>query len=149
MLRREHLVIDSRLEALLTVQQWFQTLYDSLEPELNWVEEYCDRLNIAIAEGFTNAVRHAHAMLPAETPVVINVVLKESRIDIHIWDHGDPFDPDKLDEPEPGSLLQGGGYGWFLLRRAADQVAYERQDDRNRLTITQYRFAKQSQKAEV
>lgn len=140
MLRREHLVVDSKLETLLKVQRWFKELYSSLEPELSWVKGYCDRLNIAVAEGFTNAVRHAHALLPPETPITIDVLLKGDRIEICIWDQGDPFDPSQLGEPEPGSLLSEGGYGWFLLRRVADRVTYQRRHDKNCLEITQYRM---------
>jgi len=139
MLRREHLVVESRLEALFTVQRWLKDLCGSLDPELIWVKHYCDRLNIAVAEGFTNAVRHAHAALPPETPIAIDVTFGSDRIDIYIWDQGDPFDPDQLGEPEPGSLHPEGGYGWFLLRRLTDQVTYQRQANKNCLAITQYR----------
>jgi serine/threonine-protein kinase RsbW len=137
--RCEHLIVDSKLEALFKVQQWFKDLYASLDPESAWVKGYCDRLNIAVAEGFTNAVRHAHAMLPPETPVIIDVLLKGDRIEICIWDQGKPFNPDHLTEPEPGSLLSDGGYGWYLLRRVADKVIYRRQGTKNCLEITQFR----------
>jgi len=138
MLRREHLVVDSKLETLLKVQRWFKDLYESLESELSWVRTYCDRLNIAVAEGFTNAVRHAHAMMPSDTPIMIEVIFRGDRIEIFIWDQGTPFDPNQLVEPEPGSLLCDGGYGWFLLRRVADQVMYYRKDSRNCLEIIQF-----------
>ncbi len=139
MLRHEHLCVDSRLETLFKVQQWFKDLCLSLETDWDWVKYYRDRLSIALAEGFTNAVRHAHAALPPETPITIDIDLDDSRIDIRIWDQGHPFDPSNLREPEPGSLLQGGGYGWFLLRRVVDHVSYQRRDNRNCLEITQYR----------
>ncbi|MEM6713823.1 MAG: anti-sigma regulatory factor, partial [Cyanobacteria bacterium P01_C01_bin.147] len=45
----------------------------------------------------------------------------------------------QLDEPRPGSLLCNGGYGWFLLRRAVDQVNYQRHGRQNCLEITHYR----------
>lgn len=134
-----HLVVDSHLETLDKVQAWFNHFYSSLEPELSWVKSNRDRLNIAIAEGFTNAVRHAHAQLPPETPIAIDVALAGDRIEIQIWDQGHPFDPNKLREPQPGSLLCHGGYGWFLLRRAVDQVTYRRQGSLNCLEITHYR----------
>jgi len=139
MLKREHLIVDSHLEALFGIQQWFNDWYSGLEPELAWVKNYRDRLNIAVAEGFTNAVRHAHAMLPDDTPIKIEVVLEGDRIAIYIWDQGSPFNPDTLTEPEPGALLSDGGYGWFLLRRVADRVSYQRRGTRNCLEIMQYR----------
>ncbi len=139
MLKRQHLTVESKLDALFGIQQWFNDWYSSLELQLGWVKDCRDRLNIAVAEGFTNAVRHAHAMLPAETPIVIDVCLDGDRITIRIWDYGCPFDPDTLEEPEPGALLADGGYGWFLLRRVADHVSYRRRGTQNCLEITQYR----------
>lgn len=139
MLRSEHLVVDSRLEALFKVHRWFKDVFASLEPDLMWIKGYDSQLNLAVAEGFTNAVRHAHAELPPETPITIDVALAGDRVDIYIWDHGDPFDPTKVSEPELGSLKQEGGYGWFLLRQVTDQVTYRRQEDKNCLAITQHR----------
>jgi serine/threonine-protein kinase RsbW len=135
----EQLVVDSRLEAIFKVQQWLKDLYASLDAELGWVRAYGDRLNIAVTEGFTNAVRHAHAHLPPETPIEIEVSLEGNRIDICIWDRGQPFDPDKLCDLEPGCLSLVGGYGWFLLRRLTDKVTYNRYNNQNCLAITQYR----------
>lgn len=88
-----YLVVDSQLEALNQVQAWFNHWYRTLGPEFSWVQGNCDRLNIAVAEGFTNAVRHAHAQLPPETPIAIEVKLLGDCINIRIWDHGHPFDP--------------------------------------------------------
>ena len=135
----KRLIVESRLAALNQVQAWFNHFYASLDPALSWVKRHCDRLNIAVAEGFTNAVRHAHAQLPPETPIVIEVTLASDRMAIRIWDQGHPFDPNQLEEPEPGSLLCDGGYGWFLLRRTVDHVTYRRHSNHNCLEITQYR----------
>jgi serine/threonine-protein kinase RsbW len=138
-LKQKHLIVESRLEALLRVQRWFKDFCQSLEADTRWVGDRFDYLNLALAEGFTNAVRHAHGRLPPDTPISIDVFLRGDRIDIHIWDQGEPFDPTHLPEPEPGSLSQTGGYGWFLLRRVSDEVTYRRRRDRNCLAITQYR----------
>ncbi len=139
MQRHEHLVVESRLESLFKIQQWFKDLYVSLDPELSWVRAYRDRLTIAVTEGFTNAVRHAHATLPPDTPIAIEVALSHELVEIGIWDHGHPFNPDDLEDLEPGTLSLVGGYGWYLLRRLADRVTYDRHDNQNRLAITQYR----------
>ncbi|MDA0672761.1 MAG: ATP-binding protein [Cyanobacteria bacterium] len=139
MLRQGSLVVESRLEALLRVQRWFKDFCASLETDCLWIGDRFDYLNLALAEGFTNAVRHAHGQLPPETPIDIEVSVQPDRIDIQIWDRGQPFDPNGLTEPEPGTLSSTGGYGWFLLRRATDEVNYYRRRDRNCLAITQYR----------
>lgn len=138
MFRQRHLVVESRLEVLSKVQIWFKESYWHLQTEAAWLAPYYDRLNLALAEGFTNAVRHAHAHLPAETTIEIGLALRRDHIEIRVWDWGHPFNPDTLTEPEPGALLEG-GYGWFLLRRLADSVMYKPADDgRNCLRIIQY-----------
>ena len=137
-LRSEHLVVDSKLEAFFKVHDWLKKVCTSLDPDAAWVKHYVNRLDIAVAEGVSNAVRHAHATLPPETPIAIDISLDGDRVDICIWDQGGPFDPSELREPEPGSLRHG-GYGWVLLRRVVDRVTYHRENNRNCLEITQHR----------
>ena len=135
MLKHDHLTVPSELTALTQVQKWFDQFCREFAGKLNWSEEdfYC--INLAIAEGFTNAVRHAHQALPPETRIEIDLSLWDDRLEVRIWDRGQPFNPDTVAEPELGTL-QEGGYGWFLLRRLADRVAYERYPDhRNCLII--------------
>ena len=136
-MRQEHLKVVSRLDLVSQVQSWFSDICHSLGDESVWVTDYADRLMLALTEGFTNAVRHAHAKLPPETDIVIDFSVANHRAEIRIWDHGEPFNPELLPEPQPGELLES-GYGWFLLRRLADQVTYERIQERNCLSIVQY-----------
>ncbi|MGC1306745.1 MAG: anti-sigma regulatory factor [Phormidesmis sp.] len=123
--KRAHLTVSSHLEELSAVQRWFKTLLSQFITDYPWVDEQFDQLNLALAEGFTNAVRHAHADLPSSTPIDIELSLQPAQVEICIFDRGDPFDPDSVSEPQPGALREG-GYGWFLLRRLADRVTYER-----------------------
>lgn len=135
MLEQNHLAVQSDLKFLNQVQQWFEDFCLQNTSQLSWSETELYRLNLALAEGFTNAVRHAHYALPPETTIDIDLTLWGDRLEIRIWDQGQPFNPDSLEEPQPGTL-QEGGYGWFLLRRLADKVVYERAaDGRNCLLI--------------
>ncbi|MEA5565900.1 MULTISPECIES: anti-sigma regulatory factor [unclassified Anabaena] len=137
-MQQDHLKVKSELKLLNQVQQWFEDFCLKHLFQLGWSETQLYRLNLALAEGFTNAVRHAHHTLPPETTIEIEVNLWVDRLEIKIWDHGKPFNPDAIAEPAPGTL-QVGGYGWFLLRRLADRVVYERSDDaRNCLVILKY-----------
>jgi serine/threonine-protein kinase RsbW len=139
-IRQEHLQVGSQLDFVDEVQGWFSDICRSLEGETSWIKPYADRLALALTEGFTNAVRHAHANLPADTAITIDLNLYRDRIEIRIFDQGDPFNPELLPEPQPGELL-GSGYGWFLLRRLVDQVTYQRlQDGRNCLSIVKYGY---------
>ena len=136
-MRQEHLQVLSRLDTVSQVQHWFSEICHSLEGEFTWVTPYTNRLMLALTEGFTNAVRHAHAELPPETEITIDFSVAHHRVEIRIWDYGKPFNPESLMEPKPGELLES-GYGWFLLRRLADQVTYQRVHHRNCLSIVQY-----------
>ncbi|BAZ31932.1 putative anti-sigma regulatory factor serine/threonine protein kinase [Cylindrospermum sp. NIES-4074] len=136
--QQDHLTVQSELKLLNQVQQWFEQFCLRHLAQLGWSESQLYRLNLALAEGFTNAVRHAHRALPPETTIEIEVSLWNDRLEMRIWDYGKPFNPDAIAEPEPGTL-QVGGYGWFLLRRLADHVVYERgADSRNCLLIVKY-----------
>jgi len=82
--------------------------------------------------------------MPADTDIIIKLDLYRDRVEIRILDQGAPFNPELLPEPQPGELLDS-GYGWFLLRRLADQVTYQRlQDGRNCLSIVKYSFAQKA-----
>ncbi|MBW4643319.1 MAG: anti-sigma regulatory factor [Goleter apudmare HA4340-LM2] len=143
--QQDHLTVKSELKLLNQVQQWFEQFCRQHLAQLGWSETQLYRLNLALAEGFTNAVRHAHHALPPETSIEIQVCLWIDRLEVKIWDHGKPFNPDAIAEPAPGTL-QVGGYGWFLLRRLADRVVYERASDgRNCLLIVKYALEGQQQ----
>lgn len=136
MLRLESLKVNSDLNVQAKVQQWFEQFCSDHICHKYSTNRQFYRLNLALAEGFSNAVRHAHQELPSETIIEIELAIGEEQIEIRIWDQGKPFNPDILEEPEPGTLCEG-GYGWFLLRRLADQVIYKRcQDGRNCLLIS-------------
>lgn len=144
MFRHEHLTVKSELTVLNTVQSWFRGFCHKNLQTTEWLNSQVYPLNLALAEGFTNAVRHAHYMMPSETEIDIDLDLWDDHIEIRIWDYGRPFNPSSLKEPKPGTLRLG-GYGWFLLRRLADQVAYERSNDgRNCLIIKKNQVRYQS-----
>ncbi len=137
-MQQDHLTVKSELKLLSHVQKWFEKFCSKYVYKFGWSEIQVYGLNLALAEGFTNAVRHAHHSLPPETTIDIEVSLWLDRLEMRIWDQGKPFNPDAIAEPKPGTL-QAGGYGWFLLRRLSDQVEYERGDDnRNCLLIIKY-----------
>ena len=88
------LQVNTDLNALTRVLEWFEQLKDlSLPNEVWW------KLQLAFAEGFTNAVRHAHKNLPVETPVQLEIIVCNGRLELKVWDCGPYFDFDaKLKE---------------------------------------------------
>ena len=81
MMEQDHLTVDSDLKLLNQVQQWFENFCLQHLSKLSWSEAQLYRLNLALAEGFTNAVRHAHQALPPETTIDIDLALWSKRIE--------------------------------------------------------------------
>ena len=93
---------------------------------------------LALAEGFTNAVRHAHKNLTPNVPIDLEVTLFPQALELRIWDQGPPFDLEKrIQELETTVDNQaGGGRGIAILQKIAQKLSYTRTDDnRNCLLI--------------
>ena len=123
----------SDLTGLDCVLSWFDQLKESSIPTIVWLQ--CE---LALAEGFTNAVRHAHKGLQQERNIDIEVTLFPELLEIRIWDWGLPFDLEQKlrNMPEMVSETAGGGRGLAILQKIADVLSYKRTDDnRNCLLI--------------
>ncbi len=127
------LQINTEPKDLSRVLTWFEQLRQPSIPVNVWLE--CQTV---IAEGFDNAVRHAHRGLPSATPIDIKVTIFSQSIEIRIWDRGSDFDfeehmqqmPDEVDE------MAEGGRGVGIMNKIADHLSYTRSlDNRNCLLI--------------
>jgi serine/threonine-protein kinase RsbW len=83
------LQVNTDLNALTTVLDWFEQLKDLSLPKEVWYQ-----FQLALAEGFTNAVRHAHKNLPPETPIQLEITVFNGRLELKVWDCGPSFDFD-------------------------------------------------------
>lgn len=125
--------VQTNLADLNQVLQWFEQLNQPFISRRVWIQ-----CQTALAEGFTNAVRHAHQNLPIETPIDIEVTITPEQLEIRIWDLGDAFDltqhlenSSQIDDVEASS-----GRGLYLIRQLVDQVDYTRTSgDRNCLLM--------------
>lgn len=121
------------LRLLSQVLTWFNQFYQPTIPKPVWLE-----CRLALAEGFTNAVRHGHRNQPAETPVEIGITLGAQAIEIRIWDYGLGFDLDRQlgTKAEPLNLERASGRGLQIIQKMADVLRYETAEpDRNCLVI--------------
>jgi len=127
----------SELNSLDLVLSALEELHQSWIPKKDWLQ-----LKIALAEGFTNAVRHAHRYLPSSTRVDIEISLFTQGLKVLIWDYGPPFDFEEfVDSLENYSRneLKAGGQGIPVLRKISDYLSYTRVDDnRNCLTVIKH-----------
>jgi serine/threonine-protein kinase RsbW len=126
----------SRLEELPAVQAWFSDCVSGL------TGEQMASLQLAIAEAFTNAVRHAHRDLDERTPIELHVVQRREQVDLQIWDRGQPYDllgqlATTLEKFAGGDPLEKeSGRGLLFIHRMVDSMDYQRVGDRNCLLLS-------------
>ncbi len=86
-LKKIHLQVNTELTAVNPVIDWYEQLQ-----HLPISKTFLDQCLLMLVEGFTNALRHAHKDLPLETPIELEVIVFNERLEIRIWDYGQPFD---------------------------------------------------------
>jgi serine/threonine-protein kinase RsbW len=99
----QQIQLNTDINAVAQVLSWLEHLDPLPIPQA--VLHQC---KLAVVEGFTNAVRHAHKNLPKETPIELEITVFNERLEIKIWDGGKPFDfqaklQEKLLEKSPFS----------------------------------------------
>lgn len=125
--------VPTDLKALEPLLSWFEQLNQPSIPRKVWIQ-----CQLALAEGFTNAVRHAHKDLPRQSPIDIEVTLFPQSLELRIWDQGPPFDLEQRlrNQEQKVDKDKGGGRGIAILQKIADKLSYTRTDDnRNCLLI--------------
>ena len=130
------LVVNTELEALVPVLQWFEEMAQFRLPDsIIW------QIKVALAEGFTNTVRYAHDDLPSTTPIQIELVFLTDNLTISIWNFGQPFDLEKkLEEIEQSPippLEKESERGLLFMKALTDNLQYLRlEDGRNCLVLS-------------
>lgn len=125
--------VKSDIKALEQVLSWFDQLNQLCIPKKVWLQ-----CQLALAEGFTNAVRHAHKDLPADVSIDLEVTLFPQYLEMRIWDQGPPFDLEQWlqNHAQKQDSMGGGGRGIEILQKIADKLSYTRtNDNRNCLLI--------------
>jgi len=122
--------------SLIRVLEWFDCLESDIVPQLVWLQ-----FKTALAEGFMNAVLHAHGDRKDAPEIEIEFEQTPTYLKLRIIDCGSPFDlDDKLTTlHEADDLHATSGRGLKLMQCIADRLTYERLDsDRNCLSILKY-----------
>ncbi|HIK29043.1 MAG: ATP-binding protein [Oscillatoriaceae bacterium SKW80] len=137
--RRSHLQVGTDLKALAEVLQWFEQFNLPCFPANLWWQ-----CQTALAEGFTNAVRHAHSDLPESTPIDIDVEICDRYLEIKIWDRGKPFDLEaklaSISQEEFDPLERENGRGLIFIRKLTDEVCYTRTPDQRNCLLMRKNF---------
>ncbi len=134
-LQKIFLQVNTELSAVDQDLNWYEPL-----EKLPFPKTVLWQCKLALVEGFTNAVRHAHKGLSLETPIELEVTVFKERLEIRIWDYGQAFDLkaklSELSEINQDPLEREGGRGLEFMQKLADQLSYTRTyDKRNCLLL--------------
>ncbi|MCY3791900.1 MAG: ATP-binding protein [Gemmatimonadetes bacterium] len=115
---------------------------EALAEEENWSPDVTFQIGLAVEELGVNIVNYGHDDDKAhEIKIVISS--EDETITIEIEDDGHAFNP-LVDAPEPDLNAEVedrtvGGLGIYLVRTMMDEVHYQRQQDKNCLTLVKRR----------
>jgi serine/threonine-protein kinase RsbW len=135
-IKQIHLQVRTDLRLLEQVLAWFGQLRHPPIPEEVWLA-----VSIALAEMFTNTVRHAHRDLPPETPIDLEALILSQALGLKVWDCGPQVDLLQWIAALPENIpaTDEGGRGLGLIRKIADEMSYGRTDEgRNCFYIAKY-----------
>ncbi|SKB14259.1 conserved hypothetical protein [Planktothrix sp. PCC 11201] len=134
LLAQSNLQVKTTLTSLEDVLIWFENIALDFLPS-----DIFHQCQIALTEGFTNAVRHAHCALPETTPIELEVRIFSPWIEIKIWDRGEPFDLEKtlesLIKMHADPLEHEGGRGLIFMSKLMDELHYIRLDDQRNCLV--------------
>ncbi|MBD1854115.1 MULTISPECIES: ATP-binding protein [Leptolyngbya] len=120
----DRLMMQSDLTAISQILHWFEQFRLPPLSQAAWLQG-----QIALVEGFTNAVRHAHTNLPLHTIIQLEAGLYFDRLEIRIWDQGSPFDLERLlnrvEQDYPNPLEHSEHWGGTLFKKLRDQHQWE------------------------
>jgi serine/threonine-protein kinase RsbW len=118
--------VPSDIGVLNQVVAWFDEIQPPNIPIKVWLQ-----CKLAIAEAFTNAVRHAHQGLEEEVMIDLEVGFTETDLEIRIWDSGPEFDlASKIANlSREVDQSSGGGRGLLILHKICDRLEYKRTAD--------------------
>jgi len=77
----------SRLDSTALLLDWLERHRPAAVDPLLWIQA-----QTALVEGFSNAVRHAHAPLDPPPAVAVTLELTPQHLQLTLRDHGAPFD---------------------------------------------------------
>lgn len=121
----------------------FPGTLDSLAPVRSYVSQIARavgldsgrtyKLCLAVDEIATNIVLHGYEGADIKGDIIIEALHEHGRLIIRLLDHGRPYDPDRVPEPDLENPLkqQSGGWGVFLSKNSVDQFDYASTDSGN------------------
>jgi len=96
---------------------------------------------MAVDEALTNIIEHGYGYEGADSTIEIRCQTENDRFIITLIDDSPAFNPLEHEAPDPDEPLDSrepGGWGIYFIRRLMNEVSYERENGRNRLTLVKH-----------
>lgn len=98
--------------------------------------EQCRKITLAVDEALSNVMRHAYKNR-SDREIELNCQANADCLEFSFVDHGESADPARFcSQPLDDASLSG--RGTHLIRQIMDEVCYQRQFGRNRLSLRKY-----------
>ena len=120
---------------------------NNLSEVRDFIADICDRAGfsksetnntkLAVDEACTNIIKHAYRDRGGD--IRLDVQAEPRKIEINIFDRGEPFDWSKVKEPDLDLYVEigkKGGLGIFLMNRLMDSLSYSTAPGGNRLFMS-------------
>lgn len=136
-LRNIKIEVPSDLMALDEVLLQFNQIDRNFISVRDWLQ-----CRLALAEGFTNAVRHAHKNLPRDTPIRIEVFLNQTTMKIQIWDYGPAFNLHNFiaERVKENADWLASGRGIPIINKISDRLDYYRTEQQQNCLLIVKKF---------
>jgi sigma-B regulation protein RsbU (phosphoserine phosphatase) len=105
--------------------------------ELKVKEDIIEIIKLAVDEICSNIIMHGYKDMEAGQ-IWLRVKIENSDLLVEIEDHGHSFDPLSFNKPNLTEELDEreiGGLGIYFVKESVDDLIYERDEDKNRLTL--------------
>jgi serine/threonine-protein kinase RsbW len=131
----ETLLLDNEPFEVSRAATWLDDLLESADLPPRLIAE----LQVVLAEVLNNILVHGYADLEAHK-IELRMTTDHVAVTLEFFDDGISFDPTQY-TPTPlqdDEDIRPGGLGLVFIRRLADEMLYERLDDRNHLTLRKF-----------
>jgi sigma-B regulation protein RsbU (phosphoserine phosphatase) len=117
---------------------WVQERFDTFCGEIEGNKKVIGKMHVALDELLNNVISYSGDDGPGN-PIKLTLQRDEQKLIARIADQGKPFNPLERTEPNTDASIEDrkiGGLGIHLVRNMIDEVAYERTNGRNVVTLT-------------
>ena len=117
-----------RLDLPSSIQHVYllDTIVLEILKEMEFDEETCEQVSLAVIEAGTNAIKHGNKEA-LNKQAHFEFIVQPDKLTVVVQDEGKGFKREEVADPlDPANLLKSSGRGIFLMEACMDSVTYEK-----------------------